>query len=418
MVSASYITENDKLAALTFPISLNPQGVKILAPHFVMYVRDLLVKLYGESTVTRGGLTVTTTLDLHSQETLQSSVSSELARLQNLHVGNGAGLVTRPDTGEILAMVGSHDFFDTQNDGQVNIVLQPRQPGSSIKPLTYTLAFMRGLSPSSTIDDAPICFRSRGSPDYCPGRFHGTITARTALASSYNVPAVKILNSLGVNNLVTLAREMGISTWDDPSRFGLSLTLGGGEVKMLDMATAYGVFANNGYKVPLSAILDVQDSQGTHLPNYPFIPLPKQQVIPESVAFQINSILSDPVARAPAFGVNSILNIKGKSVAVKTGTTNNLRDNWTFGYTPKLLVATWVGNNDNTPMSQVASGITGASPIWSRTMSQLLDGTDNLAFNQPENIVRVNMSCEDPRYEYFVRGSAPKLDCANTGQIL
>jgi 1A family penicillin-binding protein len=419
MAENKFITEAELEDAKNTPITLNSQGISIQAPHFVMYIKDLLVKQFGEDIVNRGGLSVTTTLDLSVQKTLQNEVSTELDRLKNMHVGNGAGMVVNPQTGEILAMVGSRNFYDTKTDGQVNIALQPRQPGSSIKPITYTLALLHGLSPSSTIDDAPICFRLTGQPDYCPsnydGRFHGTVTLRTALASSYNIPAIKLLNSLGIINMVKLAREMGITTWDDPSRFGLSLTLGGGEVTMLDMVQVYSIFATSGYKVPLTGIVSITDATGQSLPITQGV---KKQIIPETVAFQINSMLADNSARAPAFGINSVLNIRGFEVAVKTGTTNNLRDNWTFGYTPNLLVATWVGNNDNTPMSAVASGITGASPIWSRTMTQLVNGQEKVAFTKPAEMIRVATSCTvPPKYEYFVKGTEPKLDCNKTGAI-
>lgn len=423
MVGLNFITENEKIKAVETPLNLKANNSQILAPHFVMYVRSLLSLEYGEAQLSQGGLTVTTTLDLDLHSQLQTEINQELAKLAKLNVGNGAGLITNPQTGEILAMVGSRDFFDTTHDGQVNLTLSPRQPGSSIKPLTYALAFMRGQNPSNTIEDAPICFRQVGSPDYCPknydGRFHGTVTLKTALASSYNIPAIKLLNGLGVNNLVEFARSLGITTWNDPSRYGLALTLGGGEVTMLDLAQAYGVFATNGYKVPLTPILEVKDANNKSLLKTPS-PSPKTQVIPESVAFQINQILSDNLARSPAFGYNSVLNIKNKTVAVKTGTTNNLRDNWTIGYTPNYLVATWVGNNDNSPMSQVVSGITGASPIWSRTMQGLLANHPDTPFTKPESIVRARSSCEGPYYDYFIRGQEPKLNCElpDTGQIL
>ena len=422
MVQLGMITENEKLAATEASLNLNASSNQILAPHFVMYVRSLLASQLGETLLDRGGLTVTTTLDLSMQENLQNEINKELDNLKNLNVSNGAGLIINPKSGEILAMVGSRNFFDTKHDGQVNIVLSERQPGSSIKPLTYALAFMNGLSPSSTIDDAPICFRQTGSPDYCPknydGNFHGKVTLKTALGSSYNIPAIKLLNSLGVNNLVELARSMGITTWRDSSRYGLALTLGGGEVKMIDLAQAYSVFANGGILTPLNPILEIKDATGQPLKlNNTKL---TRQVIPETVAFQINQTLSDNNARSPAFGYNSVLNIKNKTVAVKTGTTNNLRDNWTIGYTPEFLVATWVGNNNNSPMSQVVSGITGASPIWSRTMQNLLKERADLPFSKPETIVRARASCESKYYDFFIKGQEPKLNCENieAGKIL
>ncbi len=417
MVKSGKISEDQKVNALSTPLVFNPQGITIRAPHFVMYVKDLLVKEYGENTVSRGGLEVVTTLDLSMQNLLQEEIKKELDKLQKLHVQNGAGLITRPKTGEILAMVGSHDFFDNEGDGQVNLVLQERQPGSSIKPITYALAFSNGASPASISEDTPICFVIKGQDDYCPknydGKFHGRVPLRTALASSYNIPAVKLLNKYGVSNMITLAQKMGITTWNDSSRFGLSLTLGGGEVTMLDMASVYSVFANNGTKIPINPILSVKDHFGQLLSTKSPTQYPAEQIISPSVAFQINSILSDPIARAPAFGNNSILNLPGKNVAVKTGTTNSMRDNWTFGYTPDILVATWVGNNDNSPMSSIASGITGASPIWAHTMHNLVQSHPVSEWVTPNSLVKVNTSCTTPpRYEYFVKGSEPKINCA------
>ncbi len=421
MVKSKMITENDKVASLATPLLFHPQGISIRAPHFVMYVKDLLVKTYGEDLVSRGGLEVITTLDVNKQDILQQEINAELNNLQRLHVQNGAGLILAPKTGEILAMVGSRDFFDSSRDGQVNITLQARQPGSSIKPITYTLALMRGASPSSWVEDTPVCFILPGGPDYCPknydGRFHGRVTLRTALASSYNIPAIKLLNTYGLNNMINLARNMGITTWEDSSRFGLSLTLGGGEITMLDLAGVYSIFANDGEKVPPIAILSVKNHAGNDLP----FPAPeKKQVIPATIAYQINSILSDSLARAPAFGMHSVLNLPGNTVAVKTGTTNDLRDNWTFGYTPGILVATWVGNNDNSPMSSVASGITGASPIWARTMQRLLKDIKKEPFAPPSTMIKVNTSCSSfPTYEYFVPGTAPKINCTEvTGTLL
>jgi penicillin-binding protein 1C len=417
MVASKMITEDDKVKALATPLVFHPQDTSILAPHFVMYIKDQLVKQYGEDLVNRGGLQVTTTLDLTKQNLLQTQINTELSHLQNLHVQNGAGLIVAPVSGEILAMVGSHDFFDTKHDGQVNIVLQKRQPGSSIKPITYSLAFLHGATPSSTIDDSPVCFVLTGQADYCPhnydGRFHGTVTIRTALGSSYNIPAIKTLNTYGIMNMVELAHTLGITTWDDPSRFGLSLTLGGGEITMLDLASVYSVFADGGTKIPFRGILSVRDSLGNELAPIPTEPA--RQVLPEGVAYQINSILSDPMARAPAFGFNSVLNLPGANVAVKTGTTNDLRDNWTFGYTHDYLVATWVGNNDNTPMSAVTSGITGASPIWARTMQALVKVTPATPFLPPDSMIKINVSCSGtPNYQYFIPGTAPRIDCSAT----
>jgi penicillin-binding protein 1C len=420
MRNLDFLSDQEYQQALSTPLSFHPPKDSLLAPHFVMYVQELLVKQFGEEMVYRGGLEVTTTLDLDHQATLENSIASELDKLRTLRVQNGAGLILDPQSGEILAMVGSRDFFDTDNDGQVNVTLRPRPPGSSIKPLTYALAFMHGYSPTSQIDDSPVCFRSQGSPDYCPtnydNRFHGKLTLRTALASSYNIPAIKLLNTLGVENLVKLGLNLGIKSWEDSDRFGLALTLGGGEVTMLELAGAYTAFANNGLAVTPRALLTVDNHAAL-----PTSPSPSAKpVIPSSVAYQITNILSDNHARSPAFGAASVLRIPGHQVAVKTGTSNDLRDNWTIGYTEDYLVATWVGNNDNTPMSTVASGITGASPIWQQTMQALLQDSPPHTFPLPDNLVQVNLSCSgNPRYEYFVKGTEPHPDCTpSQGEIL
>ncbi|MEI6690546.1 MAG: transglycosylase domain-containing protein [bacterium] len=426
MVENGFISQDEKLKASLEPLILRPKNISISAPHFVMWLKEQLVTDYGEDLISQGGLTITTTLDLNKQQILESEINQELLRLQNLKVTNAAGLITNPQNGEVLAMVGSHDYYDYEHDGQVNITTSKRQPGSSIKPITYLLALMNGLGPNSTIEDAPACFASQGQPPYCPqnydGRFHGSVTLRTALASSYNIPAVKLLNSLGITNMINLAKQMGITTWDNPSRFGLSLTLGGGEVKMVDMAEVYGTIANNGTHVPLKDILSITDSNGRMLKPITN-EFSSEEVIPPSIAFQISNILSDNLARSPAFGYNSVLNIPNNQVAVKTGTTNNLRDNWTFGYTQNVLVATWVGNNDNSPMSSVVSGITGASPIWRHTIDKLLDPKNPNVFTPPPGTRKIALCKETkgiyckglcpsaPIYEYFTAGSEPKDTC-------
>ncbi len=402
----------------------------ILAPHFVMMVKEWLVEHYGESLLQTGGLEVVTTLDYEIYRQAEAAMAEELDSLERLHVSNGAVLVTQPATGEILAMVGSKDYFDSTIDGQVNVTLRPRQPGSSIKPLTYALALEeKALTASSLIDDSPITYQTPGSPAYSPqnydGAFHGKVTVRQALANSYNVPAVKTLAMVGVSSLVDFGREMGITTWNNPERFGLSLTLGGGEVLMTDMAVAYGVFANGGYKVPLTSVLSVMDYRGKVLYTYECDDCLKDRVIKATTAYTISDILADNQARSAAFGLHSVLNIPGFKVAVKTGTTNDLRDNWTFGYTPDYLVGTWVGNNDNSPMSQVASGITGASPIWNSVMTSLLQtATAHQDFLEPEGIISVAIcvptqtlaceACPVIRNELFVEGSEPTKTCSAT----
>ncbi|MBU2577833.1 PBP1A family penicillin-binding protein [Patescibacteria group bacterium] len=423
MVEDGYITEKQREETLKQEIIIAPQVTEIYAPHFVMYVKDFLVQKYGEKMVEQGGLEVKTSLDLEIQEKVQKIVAEEIKNLQRLHITNGAALVTNPKTGEILAMVGSKNYFDKDIDGNYNVTTALRQPGSSIKPINYSIALENGFTPATLIDDTPITYKVPGQPPYSPNnydnRFHGKVTLRTALGSSYNVPAVKILASFGVKRMVERGKEMGISTWEDSSRFGLSLTLGGGEVKMTDMAIAYAVFANNGIKIDINPVLEIKNSEGKIIEkNYQGKESP---VLSPSITFLINDILSDNLARTPAFGPNSVLNIPGKKVAVKTGTTQNMRDNWTIGYTPSVLTAVWVGNNDNSSMSYVASGITGASPIWRKIMDVLLKDKPKEAFIKPEEIKEVTIcqltgtlfceGCPSPRKEYFIAGTEPKFSC-------
>ncbi|MHA1544413.1 MAG: transglycosylase domain-containing protein, partial [Alphaproteobacteria bacterium] len=397
MVEEKFITPQQAEQARAQELHFVPQRTDINAPHFVMYVKELLVKKYGQQMVEEGGLEVKTSLDLEIQKMAQKIVSREIKKLAPLRVSNGAALVTNPQTGEILAMVGSRDYFDLKNDGNVNVTLRPRQPGSAIKPITYSLALENGFTAASLLSDTPVTYRLPGQKPYSPrnydGRFHGQIPLRVALASSYNVPAVKILAALGVEKMIQRGQAMGITTWDDPARFGLSLTLGGGEVKMTDLAVVYGTLANLGRRVDLNPILEVKNYRGEILETKETDQPPAgKPVLSPAIAYLLTDILADNRARTPTFGPRSVLNIPGHPhVAVKTGTTQNLRDNWTIGYTPDYLVAVWVGNNDNTPMSYVASGITGASPIWQQIMTNLLRDVPDKEFPRPENLRRVEI---------------------------
>lgn len=422
MVDEGYLAREDAERAASEEIRFRSAEIDIKAPHFVMYVREYLAEQYGEAVAAQGGLKVTTTLDLDLQEKAQQIVKENIDKLKNLRVSNGAALVTKPKTGEILAMVGSKDFFDTSIDGNVNVTIAPRQPGSAIKPINYATAFARRLiTPATVIMDVPTTF-SGGPKPYKPvnydGKFHGPVTVRYALGNSYNLPAVKVLAINGVLEMIKMAREMGITTFEDESRYGLSLTLGGGEVRMTEMATAFGVFANEGVRVNLSPILKIEDSEGQVLEELK--PKTGKRVLTSEVAFLISSILSDNSARTAAFGPNSLLAIKGKTVAVKTGTTDDKRDNWTIGYTPSYLVAAWVGNNDNTPMNPaLASGITGAAPIWNEIITELLGDKVNEAFRVPSGVRGMeictvtggpkNEACPG-RFEYFLAGTEPKED--------
>lgn len=426
MTEDQYITEQESRRALGEKLVLRDGVTNIRAPHFVMFVRDSLVRQFGEDLVNSGGLKVTTTLDLPLQESAQHTVTEEVGKLQRLHVSNGAALVTNPQTGDILAMVGSVNYFDFEHDGQVNVTARPRQPGSSIKPVMYAAALQRGYTPASVILDEPITFNIPGSPPYTPinydRMYHGAVPLRTALGSSYNIPAVKVLSTIGVDAMIDQAERMGIKTWANRSRFGLSLTLGGGEVTMEDMAEVYGTLANGGVHTGLNPILKIEDSSGNILYKKSSVLLAQSYAVPASVVYQLTSILSDPIARSPAFGTHSVLNIPDHQVAVKTGTTNSLRDNWAFGYTTDIVVATWVGNNDNTPMSYIASGITGASPIWAIIMKSVLaQRTSPHEFSKPGNTVVAvkictmtgQLACDGcpSRDEFFVPGTEPKEAC-------
>lgn len=427
MVEDKYLESEEAATAKNEELRYADAGTDIRAPHFVMYVREILEEKYGVQAVEQGGLRVTTTLDLELQDAAQASLSAELEGLKKLKISNGAALVTHPRTGEILTMIGSKDYFAQGIDGKVNVTTRLRQPGSSIKPLNYALGLeTKIITPSTMLLDTPICFDIVGQPDYCPknydNTFRGLTQIRFALGNSYNIAAVKVLSLNGLEGFISFARKMGITTWTDPSQYGLSLTLGGGEVMMTDMATAFGVFANQGVKVPLHAILKVEDSSGNILEEY--VPADGirngEKVLSEETAFLISHILSDNNARSAAFGTNSVLNVKGHTVSVKTGTTNNLRDNWTIGYTPEVLVATWVGNNDSSPMSYVASGVTGASPIWQKIMRYALKDREPVELVRPETIVGASVCSnsgvlptpENPcetRYEYFLKDTIPTV---------
>lgn len=431
MIEDEYITPEEAEQASKEKLVFNQNINDIKAPHFVMYVRQILADKYGEDILTQGGLEVRTTLDLDLQNVAQQAVTEEINKLAKLNVNNGASLVTNPQTGEILAMVGSKNYFDFANDGQVNVTTRPRQPGSSIKPLTYATAFEKiNYTPSTIIADTPITYQVAGSPPYSPvnydGKYHGNVTVRESLASSYNIPAVKTLAAVGVNNLIDKAESMGISTWADRKKFGLSLTLGGGEVLMTDMAQVYGTFATYGYTVDLNPILEIKNYKGEILYQNTCVQdqtnCPRVSNLDPRIAYQITDILSDNKARTPAFGPQSVLYIPGQQVAVKTGTTNNLRDNWTIGYTTNRLVAVWVGNNDNSPMSYVASGITGASPIWNSIIRSMLNEDQPHSFPEPTGLIKVKIckatgtlpcsACPQVVEEYFIPGTQPTSACS------
>ena len=414
MADNGFISNATKDVALSEKINFASPNVDLKAPHFVMYVRQKLVDAYGEEMVESGGLNVITTLDYSIQQMAQKAVTSQVENLKGLHVTNGAAIVIDPTTGEILAMVGSKDYFDIKMDGNVNVVTALRPPGSSIKIVNYAYALTHGYTPATMLLDEPITFKAPGSSPYSPvnydGKFVGNITLRNALAESRNIPAVKILASYGVQNMIDLGQKMGITTWTEKNTYGLSLTLGGGATKLIDMARVFATVANYGNRPPIQSILMVSDYKGNSLPvvcdneN-----CEKEQVLDPRVTYQLIDILKDNNARAPEFGAHSALVIsKHPEVAVKTGTSNDLRDNLTIGFNQKYLTAVWVGNNDNSSMSRIASGITGAAPIWNEIESQLLATQPATAWNIPEGLVQT--PCIN-KNEWFLSGTDTKKIC-------
>ncbi|MBI2757606.1 MAG: PBP1A family penicillin-binding protein [Chloroflexi bacterium] len=356
--------------------TFQPPAINMRYPHWVNYVRSQLESSYDAQTIYRSGFTIYTTLDPNLQDYAQQVVTSQVAALTDKNATDGALVAIKPSTGEILAMVGSADFYNTAISGQVNMaVSQTRQPGSSIKPINYVAAFEKGWTPATLIWDVPSEFPPSGDPSdtrepYKPvnydGKFHGPVTVRTALSNSFNVPAVKTLQFVGVygdQGMVAMATRFGITSLTR-SDYGLSLTLGGGDVSLLQMTGAFAVFANGGVRVPPVSILKIVDFQGKVV--YEYKPPQGEQVVSPEHAYLITSILSDNEARAPMFGANSVLNLPFP-VAAKTGTSNDFRDNWTLGYTPDLVAGVWVGNADYTPMINT-TGLTGAAPIWSQFM--------------------------------------------------
>ncbi len=429
-----YLNDEEYETAKNEEISFVPGSVHFEAPHFVFYVRQTLADLLGDEALEQGGLQVTTTLDLEFQNKVQDIVTEEVEEAAYLNVGNGALVAVDPKNGQILAMVGSKDYFGESSpegctpgipgeggcvfDPNVNVATSLRQPGSSIKPITYASMLEQGYTAGFPFLDVLTKFPG-SAPDkpYIPenydGIFRGPVSLRTSLANSLNIPAVKALSIVGVDSMLDMAESMGISTLTDRQRYGLALTLGGGETKLVEMAGAYSVFANKGVLVKPFPIIEVKNASGNVI--YKHNPV-GERVTSEETAFIISDILSDDNARSLVFGTGSLLNIAGHDVAVKTGTTDDLRDNYAVGYTPSVVIGVWVGNNNNAEMSNVASGITGASPIWNRAMTTFLNAHEKEEFQKPSNVEKVlvdsltgGLPFEDfsKRHEYFVKGTEP-----------
>lgn len=415
MSNAGFITKEKANELIPQPVTIVNEKQQIIAPHFVFFIKDYLENEFGFQNFQRRGLTVKTTLDIKTQSMAEAIVKEEINKVLGLHITNGSAEILDVKNGDILAMVGSKDYFAKDIDGKYNVTTALRQPGSSIKPINYLLAIKKGWTFSSTITDDPVTYLIPGQKPYSPknytGKYLGTVTLKTALGSSLNVPSVKLLVTNGVNNMIDLAEQMGITTWKERNRFGYSLALGSGEVKMTELSQAYSIFANLGEKVKVSPILEIKNYLGEVIYKKT---TEKTGVILPGEAFLINDALSDNQARTPIFGPNSKLVIPGKTVAVKTGTTNNLKDNWCIGWTPSYLVSVWVGNNDATPMSWVASGVSGATPIWNRIMTNILAGKENEKWEIPSGVDKANICGKDG---YFMSGSQINIKCPPTPTI-
>lgn len=393
MQKQNYINEEEaKIAMEASPLKrkdfIDPKE-SITAPHFVFYAKEKLVEILGgddlaERMVEEGGLKVTTTLDLEYQGLAEESISKASPGLPKKGASNAALVAQDPQKGEILAMVGSIDYFNKDNEGNFNVATAERQPGSSIKPLFYSAAFKRkDFSPSRVIFDLKTDFNGYEPKNY-DGNFRGPITIRKALGNSLNIPAVKTLGVVGIDEALKTAHDMGITTLNDRNRYGLALTLGGGEVKLVDMVTAYGVLANKGTLRPTTAILKIEDSNGKILFDAEKDRKDKEALDPQ-IAYQISDILSDLEAKKPIFsGVISYFSFKNYKVASKTGTTNMDRDAWALGYTPNFVAGVWVGNNDNTPMK--AGGAIAAAPIWNDFMNKIIYKRPKEDFVKPDGI--------------------------------
>ncbi|MBI4789219.1 MAG: PBP1A family penicillin-binding protein [Chloroflexi bacterium] len=436
MAKNGFISESDSLLAQAEPLHFSSASAAtpFHAPHFVIYVRNLLEERYGAETVHQGGLKVVTTLDLDLQERAQAIIQQQLTELRrrtrdegapDYNVHDAALVALDPATGEILAMVGSADYFDETIEGAVNVALANRQPGSAIKPITYATAFARDYTAATVLSDVPTSFQTKENLPYEPQNYdrlwHGPISLRQALATSNNMIAVKVLDHVGLDAMIAAATSLGISTFGDSEDFGLALTLGGGEVKLLELTAAYAAFANQGQRVEPIALRSVNSEQST---------VNSQQssvngdcslftvhcsLVSPQVAYLITGILSDDSARISAFGEDSVLRLS-RPAAAKTGTTTDYRDNWTVGYTPDLAVGVWVGNANNDPMYKI-SGITGAGPIWHDFMEEALKNRPSRAFVRPEGLVDVEICdtsgllpteyCPRVRTEMFIAGTEP-----------
>jgi 1A family penicillin-binding protein len=416
MVEAQYITPAEAETAKAARLDFRDLNFVFEAPHFASYVRQELERLVGPDYIYQVGLRVQTTLDPRLQAIAEQEVRAQVDALAARNVTNGALVAIDVTTGQILAMVGSKDFRDESIDGQVNIAISPRQPGSSIKPLTYLATFERlNWTPSTLIMDVPVEYPDWSGGVYRPrnydDKFHGPVSLRAALGTSYNVPAVKALAQIGIDALKEMAARLGITTLTR-NDYGLSLTLGSGEVSLLELTGAYQAMANGGVLVPPTSILQITSNVGQVIE--PARPQPRQ-VLRQEHAYLMTHILADNEARTPAFGPNSAMRLS-RPAAAKTGTTNDFRDNWAVGYTPDIVTGVWVGNADNTPMNHV-SGVTGAGPIWHNFMERAHEGLSVRDFVRPPTIIELEVcadsgtipseACPERRKEIFFQEQPP-----------
>ena len=386
MVDQDYISQEEADSAKQYELNFKRQAENIKAPHFVMYVKELLAEKYGDKMIEQGGLKIYTSLDLFKQQAAEEIIKDLTKDGKEKYGASNAALVSAdPKTGQVLAMVGSRDYFDDSIDGQVNIATSKRQPGSSLKPLVYAASFIKGYTPNTILYDVVTNFSTDPAKTYEPRNYtneeYGPVTMRKALAGSLNTPAVKAIYLAGIDKVTGLANELGYTTLRDKDRFGLSLVLGGGEVMLLEHVNAYGAFAREGIVNEITPILKIEDKDGKILEEYK---AKEKKVFEPNIARMINDVLSDNGARSYVFGANNYLTLGKRPVAAKTGTTNDYRDAWTIGYTPSLVSGVWVGNNNNEPMKKGSAGGTVAGRIWHDYMKKILGDTPIEEFKKPE----------------------------------
>lgn len=398
MLNKNFISKDEYDSAMKEVVSFYPQDrLGIKAPHFVMYIIKYLEDKYGKKTVEESGLKITTTLNYDLEQKAEEIVKKfALENKQKFNAENAALVAIDPKTGQILAMVGSRDYFDKEINGNFNVATAHRQPGSTFKPFVYSAAFNKGYTPDTVLFDLPTEFQAdcdqKGVPltpntkpedCYMPqnydNKYVGPITLRNALAQSRNIPSVKVLYLVGLKESIRLARDMGMENLGGTNQYGLSLVLGGGEVSLLDITSAYGVFANNGVKIPKTGIISVEDKNGKILEKFDS---KSSTIMPKETVLKITDILSDNKARTPLYGDRSLLYFEDRDVAVKTGTTNDYKDAWTVGYSPNIVVGAWVGNNDNRPMEKKISGMI-VTPMWRAFMNTALPTLPKESFEKP-----------------------------------